>query len=198
MDSKSRRAAQELLREDLCLDFVNPVVVDAEKDYFFVSYGNLLDWGIAVGTVTEAEAATLRSAAEASGRAGQEVLSRAMSVRATLDAVLRARAMGSGVGPFLADLDHALADATAHRRLSVRHDRVTWEWPMDGDPGKVFWPVIPSAVDLLMTPAPANLKVCPGCGWLFLDSSKNRSRKWCRMSDCGNVAKVRSLRQRRS
>jgi predicted RNA-binding Zn ribbon-like protein len=29
------------------------------------------------------------------------------------------------------------------------------------------------------------------CGWLFLDLSKNRSRKWCDMSDCGNVAKAR-------
>jgi predicted RNA-binding Zn ribbon-like protein len=29
------------------------------------------------------------------------------------------------------------------------------------------------------------------CGWLFLDFSKNHSRKWCDMSDCGNVAKAR-------
>jgi len=29
------------------------------------------------------------------------------------------------------------------------------------------------------------------CGWLFLDLSKNRSRKWCDMSDCGNRAKAR-------
>ena len=35
------------------------------------------------------------------------------------------------------------------------------------------------------------------CGWLFLDRSRNHSRQWCTMDDCGNVSKVRRFRQRR-
>ncbi len=43
------------------------------------------------------------------------------------------------------------------------------------------------------------LKACPaeGCGWAFVDVSKNRSRRWCEMSSCGNQHKVRSYRARR-
>ncbi len=46
----------------------------------------------------------------------------------------------------------------------------------------------------------ARLKVCTndGCRWAFWDSSRNRSGKWCTMSLCGNQAKVRSYRERRS
>jgi predicted RNA-binding Zn ribbon-like protein len=30
-----------------------------------------------------------------------------------------------------------------------------------------------------------------GCGWLFLDRSKNGSRRWCSSADCGNRARGR-------
>ena len=44
------------------------------------------------------------------------------------------------------------------------------------------------------------LKVCPAddCLWAFYDRSRNRSRTWCRMEDCGNRAKVKAFRERRS
>jgi predicted RNA-binding Zn ribbon-like protein len=42
------------------------------------------------------------------------------------------------------------------------------------------------------------LKVCPGddCGYAFIDSSKNRSRRWCAMRACGNKSKIRAYRTR--
>jgi predicted RNA-binding Zn ribbon-like protein len=44
------------------------------------------------------------------------------------------------------------------------------------------------------------LKVCPAddCRWAFYDRSRNRSRTWCDMADCGNRAKVRAYRERQS
>lgn len=35
------------------------------------------------------------------------------------------------------------------------------------------------------------------CGWLFLDRSKNGSRRWCSSADCGNRARARRHYQRR-
>ncbi|MGW5559426.1 CGNR zinc finger domain-containing protein [Micromonospora sp. NPDC003944] len=35
-----------------------------------------------------------------------------------------------------------------------------------------------------------------GCGWLFLDSTRNHSRRWCDPLDCGNRARVRAYVQR--
>ena len=55
-----------------------------------------------------------------------------------------------------------------------------------------------SAAELLTSPEISRVRACGGesCGWLFLDTSRNRSRQWCDMADCGNVAKVRRFRDR--
>jgi predicted RNA-binding Zn ribbon-like protein len=54
---------------------------------------------------------------------------------------------------------------------------------------------VTTAVDL------RHLRSCPvadgGCGWLFLDRSRNGSRRWCAMGDCGTTAKARRLTARR-
>ncbi|WP_197945784.1 CGNR zinc finger domain-containing protein [Phytohabitans suffuscus] len=58
-----------------------------------------------------------------------------------------------------------------------------------------------AAVELLRAVDPAHVKQCPagegGCGWLFLDQSRNGSRRWCAMADCGAQAKARKLTARR-
>jgi predicted RNA-binding Zn ribbon-like protein len=43
------------------------------------------------------------------------------------------------------------------------------------------------------------LKICADdtCQWAFLDSSRNRSKHWCSMQECGNRSKTRAYRARR-
>ena len=55
------------------------------------------------------------------------------------------------------------------------------------------------AVSLLTGDATARLKRCPNdaCHWFFLDTSRNSSRRWCAMADCGTRAKVRDYRARK-
>ena len=36
----------------------------------------------------------------------------------------------------------------------------------------------------------------PECGWFFLDTSRNHSRRWCNMQSCGNRNKVRRFYRR--
>ncbi len=61
--------------------------------------------------------------------------------------------------------------------------------------GPIAW----SAIELLAGLNPARLKQCAGhgCGWLFLDLSKNNSRRWCDMATCGNRSKAQRHRERR-
>jgi predicted RNA-binding Zn ribbon-like protein len=58
--------------------------------------------------------------------------------------------------------------------------------------------VTAAALSLLEDPPAARLKTCAGrdCGWKYLDRSKNRSRRWCDMAVCGNLAKARRFRAR--
>ncbi|MEU8223081.1 CGNR zinc finger domain-containing protein [Kribbella sp. NPDC048915] len=61
--------------------------------------------------------------------------------------------------------------------------------------------LVVAAVELIRTVELRQLRACPvadgGCGWLFLDRSRNGSRRWCAMADCGTRAKVRKLGERR-
>lgn len=64
---------------------------------------------------------------------------------------------------------------------------------------RVWWPVAVAAADLLESGELARLRMCEGegCAWLFLDNSRNRSRRWCSSSDCGNRERVRRFNERR-
>jgi predicted RNA-binding Zn ribbon-like protein len=55
-----------------------------------------------------------------------------------------------------------------------------------------------SFAELVTAGDPSRVKVCnnPECQWAFYDASKNRRRRWCFASQCGNVAKVRAYRER--
>jgi predicted RNA-binding Zn ribbon-like protein len=61
----------------------------------------------------------------------------------------------------------------------------------------MLWPVLRSAAELLTSDRMDRVRLCSAedCDWLFLDSSRNRSRRWCDMAVCGNRSKVRRFRQ---
>ena len=68
-------------------------------------------------------------------------------------------------------------------------------------PLRIFWPIAHSAVDLLTSEDIDRVGQCGddrGCGWLFFDTNRNHSRRWCRMEDCGNRAKAHRHYHRQS
>jgi predicted RNA-binding Zn ribbon-like protein len=83
--------------------------------------------------------------------------------------------------------------------IQQEHDFV---WNTKGDPenlGRILNPLVRSAADLLVAPELRRVKKCgdPACGWLFLDTSRNLSRRWCDMRDCGNRAKASRFYKKR-
>jgi predicted RNA-binding Zn ribbon-like protein len=102
----------------------------------------------------------------------------------------------------LAILNAELAHALAHMALAYTPDGFAWQWrgatravdAMDG----ILWRVARSAADLLLSPTALAMRQCASesCGWLFIDTTRNRSRRWCDMRGCGNRAKVRRHRAR--
>lgn len=65
------------------------------------------------------------------------------------------------------------------------------------EPEGVLYPIAASASRLLLGEDKTCIKECEGCGWLFLDQSKNKRRRWCDMKTCGNRAKARRYYQAR-
>jgi predicted RNA-binding Zn ribbon-like protein len=126
-------------------------------------------------------------------------ISRVQRFRASLRRLLDAEARGLGASPDdLAELNRVLSIAGARRGLIPTVRGFGWGW-LDGSPGteRLLWPVAFSAARLLEGPDLARLKACDGCGRLFLDASRNRSRRWCDMQGCGNRAKAARHRARK-
>ena len=99
----------------------------------------------------------------------------------------------------LAALNAAIADAMGHARLVPAEGHFHWEW--EHAPPRLAaccGPVVWSAAELLTAEELHRVHECAGhdCGWLFLDVSKNGSRRWCSMETCGNRAKARRHRER--
>jgi predicted RNA-binding Zn ribbon-like protein len=70
-----------------------------------------------------------------------------------------------------------------------------YAWDITGNRTRLDWllnPIIHSAAEILVSDERKKVKACAdsACGWLFIDVSRNRSRRWCDMQDCGNRAKA--------
>jgi predicted RNA-binding Zn ribbon-like protein len=93
-----------------------------------------------------------------------------------------------------------LSQSLGQARLHAGPTGFTWGWA--DNPGaldRLLWPVMQSAAELLTSDLVARVGECQddrGCGWLFIDTSRNRSRRWCSMGGCGNRAKAHRHYQR--
>lgn len=122
---------------------------------------------------------------------GAQALEAANGLRAAVRGTVEALAGGRVAPPeALGALRSAYSDAVSRSapafeggRLCWRHDAATATAVVDQ--------LAVAAVDLLREEPTDRLKVCPGCGFVFLDTSKNRSRRWCSMDDCGKEEKMR-------
>lgn len=181
----------------LCLDFANTVGSRGgeTRNDRLTGYAALTWWGVRAEVLTGEEAAGMRRAAEASPGEAEEVFRRALTLREAIYRVFSAT--GSGGAPAAADLEVLNGEwkraAPRTRVVPGKEGGFAWGWDEVEALDRVLWPAARSAVELLTSPELLRVGECAGetCGWLYLDTSKNRSRRWCDMKDCGNRAKVR-------
>jgi predicted RNA-binding Zn ribbon-like protein len=92
----------------------------------------------------------------------------------------------------------AYVEALAHGQLTRGTHGCAWTWDPGSGPLAPLWSVVAAAVELL-THGPADrIKSCHACRFMFIDQSKNSSRRWCSMEDCGKAAKIARYLQHRS
>ena len=187
----------------LALDFANTVGWHAreEQDEYLTSYARVLDWARQTGAVTPTQADRLLVAANAQPEAANDALTAIVAVREAIyhlfSALAAERPLPDGA---LTTLNATLTDALGHLRLAVGATGPTWTWVDDGESfARPLWPVVRAASELLTSSDRARVRECAGtgCGWLFLDTSRNGSRRWCDTRDCGNRERVRRHYARR-
>jgi predicted RNA-binding Zn ribbon-like protein len=181
----------------LCLDFVNTVESrpgPVSREWLH-GYADLVEWA------HDAEAEALLRTAGARPSAARAAFRTAIDLREALSRVFTA--IVGGVAPAGEDLEvlrRAYSDATQHGRLVPHDGGFAWTWDGDASLDRPWWPVAASAVELLSHGPLDRMKQCPtdlGCSWFFIDATKNRSRRWCSMDDCGSQIKARRQTDRR-
>jgi predicted RNA-binding Zn ribbon-like protein len=167
----------ELVGGNLALDLANTRDGHAPARDYLETPKDLVAWaGHAAGLEIEAD---------------EKVLAEVLALRETVEAVFRAIAQGEGGrDPFPGALDDLIAAHAARLgRLVRRSDGFELAWDDD-----IVGPIAAAAVDLLRHGPLDRLKLCQACPWLFLDLSRNHSRRWCSMNVCGGTLKMRRYR----
>lgn len=176
----------------LCLDFCNTADGDIRGEWTenLREYGDLVLWGREAGSITEDEASRLLRSASERPEDADQTLQKARALRRVIYDVFSA--VADAQQPQLSAFNTALGEAAAHVQIVTTSDNFNWDWPGESLE-KPLWPVIWSAAELLLSDKRALVRECGSetCSWLFLDTSRNHSRRWCDMKGCGNRAKAR-------
>jgi predicted RNA-binding Zn ribbon-like protein len=197
----------------LCIDFVNSAAGRSDKrvkDSFVFSireerlksYKDLVSWAKEAGVLTERDAKRLIIVACQTERKAKLVLERAIALRESLFKILKH--IIEGWEPSNVDIETLNRECViARNRQSLVYSSHRFAWNLQAEHDsldRMLWPIALSGAELLSSEDLSRIRQCPGsdCGWLFLDTSKNRSRHWCDMKDCGNLAKVRRYRERQA
>jgi predicted RNA-binding Zn ribbon-like protein len=201
--TSGRAATVHLIGGRMCLDFTNTTSgrgSDQQLEHL-LRYDDLVVWTRRTGQLSADEAAALTAQADAMPEAAAAVLARALDLREALHDIFAASAARVPAPPSaIARVNGVLTEAMAEARLRTTADGFAWDWqPAAPALDRMLWPIARAAAELLVSPALARVKACPGrhCGWLFLDATKNGRRRWCDMRVCGSRDKARRHHHRK-
>jgi predicted RNA-binding Zn ribbon-like protein len=192
----------EFVGGSLALDFANTVGGQhtAPTHEHLVAYADLAEFGRSAGYLS---ASQTRRLVDESGRQparAAAILRRAHALREAIWRAFDVIAKSGRADPSdLAAIHEEEVAALRHARLQQNETGIDYEWTDELVLDRPLWAIARSASDLLRSPVDLPLvRECGSatCEWLFVDRSRNHSRRWCDMNDCGNRAKVRRFRQR--
>jgi predicted RNA-binding Zn ribbon-like protein len=198
---KSRAGSLHLLGGRLCLDFANTTSGrgGSHRLEHLYRYEHLLQWCRHAGLLSAAQASRLADTAGRAPAKAARVLRQAKHLREAIHSIGIAIISGRAPAAELAALNGVLAATEGHRQIAASAGGFAWKWRAGPDDlGWMLAPIALSAAELLVNLDRRRLKQCGGlhCGWLFLDETRSRTRRWCDMGVCGSRAKTRRFRQR--
>jgi predicted RNA-binding Zn ribbon-like protein len=185
----------------LALDFCNTVAwrTSARPIDRLGTYKGWLAWSAHADSVPAELAQVLKAAAQRRPSEAAAAFARVDALRGRIAAIFDS--LASGAAPDISHVDTcrlAYLEALAAARLRVEPGAATLEWPTTVVFDRPLWPVLHSAWSLLLRPRQPQIHLCegPGCGWLFIDRTRNSNRRWCSSNDCGRRDRVRRHRSR--
>jgi len=178
----------------LCLDLVNTTGartsgIPRER---LRSYDDLLVWSRRARILKASEADRLRGEAAKHPAEAKRAMGRVLELREELYQLFRAIAEGGEPPPeSVRRLGRWWRADRQRRELTAESRGYTLQLQVSKDElDAMVWPIVISAVELLVSDLRAKIKRCGECDWLFMDASKNGSRVWCK-KQCGDRVRAR-------
>jgi len=186
----------------LSLDFANTLGGSRERPREYLgSFADVVAFARQAGVLSARSAAEQQRRARSHPESAAAALRRAVQLREALFRAFRSVAAGRSAMPDdLTLITHAAAEAFAHATATASDGAYRWVAD-EGSFDAVRWAAARDALELLGSPERlARVRECASetCDWVFVDASKNRSRRWCDMRSCGNRAKARRHYARRA
>jgi predicted RNA-binding Zn ribbon-like protein len=163
-----------------------------------MQYSQLAEWANKLGILSPTQSHQLQKRAIEHAEAANEALNTARSIRELVYRIFSRAAQD--LEPDKKDMEvfvTAYGESIAKGRLTKKDSHYITAWKLDGTFDALLWPIVRSAGELLLSEELSHVKECPNCGWLFLDISKNQSRRWCSMNTCGARDKMRRYHKRK-
>ncbi len=188
---------------ELSINFTNTVNWrgnEQDREDNLATYKDFLLWCFEAGLLTRGEHERLVEISQAQPARAEAALTAIKEVREITYRILRS--LVEDQLPAEQDqwlFNDALHCALNHRQVEILTDHAHWVWDgAEGDFEAPLWPVILAAAELFVSDDLRKVHTCTNeaCGWIFLDQSRNQSRKWCSSEACGNRARVRKFYQR--
>ena len=182
----------------LCLDYINTLEWrSSERSKELLSdYSDLIRWGEVAGILSSDRAQRLHQIAESQPKQAAAAYKAALQLReATYHIFSNFSEQGNANSEDLTILNNSLSRSLSHLQIIPSPQGFAWDWMKSSEElDQILWSVTRSAGELLASDRLDRVRQCAddrGCNYLFIDTSRNRSRRWCSMESCGNRAKAR-------
>lgn len=198
------RSIQTMSIDGNCLvfNFINTVhsrADGAEPFEYLSSYEKLMEWCRRLEVLGGERIKELSSFADTHRKAGNKSLDEMITVREILYTFFSDIAAGDSVkNSELNDINQVMSESLSKLRFKSEGKNLRLDWEDDElNLKEPLWRVMKSAYDVLTEESFERIKECEACGWIFLDQSKNRSRRWCSMESCGSIHKAKKYYHRK-
>lgn len=185
------------------LDFLNTISTRKTESEFdrLENYYDLANWAWATGIITDSELQEIKTIARQAPEKVQVCFDEAIHLREIMYDMLLGLIRDDIISENLANVSKLIFPLIAESSLRIE-DSNKFQLVHEPDQNalkKPIWLVAWDAFRLATGTEISRLKQCESCkcSWLFLDQSKNGSRRWCSMQECGAAIKAREYRARR-
>jgi predicted RNA-binding Zn ribbon-like protein len=180
---------------DLSLDFVNTVHDRHEEPLrdLLQNYLDLVTWVYSANALSDIQKEKLLKIGRENQRSADQIHKDALQLReAFYDFLLNLINQDKAFTANIQLINQWLSRAFSNLELAQINGQFVLDWNAENfELESVLWPIIRTFADLVTSEDINRIKQCTNCGYLFLDSSKNKSRRWCSMEICGNRVKAR-------